>query len=461
MRADSVEAIERWYQCDISREDMKTLMKRSDLKGLIHTLAFFSVLIGLGILAYHTIGTPWMIPAFFAYGTVYCFLNHLMHETHHRTVFKSIWLNELVHWIAGFAHGAEPIYDRWGHAQHHTYTYMIGDDPEVITPRPADIPTLLGQFFGIGIIKPGPIINHAFGIIPPADKELVPESDWKAMIWSSRLWLLGYALIFISCFVFGTILPLVYTLFARFYGAFIPTLLNDTQHVGLEQNVYDHRLVSRNVRVDPITSFLYWNMQYHIEHHMFPTVPFHALRKLHKKIKHQLPEDYPSVWHAYREIIPTILRQQKNYEYHVTPQLPADYPAVTQEAEIPKVDSLQSTEAGSAGATDLTADAVAVWVDVPEAKMMALDDVMEVRHNGAQYAVYRLEEGYYAMSNKCSHAGAKLSKGFVIDGQIECPAHNGRFDIRTGEATLSPACEKMAIYPVRIENGEVQLGLPG
>jgi fatty acid desaturase len=175
---------------------MKVLMKRSDLKGLVHTIAFLAVLVGLGILAYRAIGTPWMIPAFFAYGTVYCFLNHLMHETHHRTVFKSVWLNEVVHWIAAFAHGAEAIYDRWGHAQHHTYTYIIDDDPEVITPRPADIPTLVGQFFGIGIIKPGPIINHAFGIIPPADRELVPESDWKPMIWSSRLWLLGYLLIF-------------------------------------------------------------------------------------------------------------------------------------------------------------------------------------------------------------------------------------------------------------------------
>ncbi len=451
MKADDIDILDRWYHCDISREEMKELMQRSDLKGLAHTVAFFGVLVGLGILAYRVIGTPWMIPAFFAYGTVYCFLNHLMHETHHRTVFKSIWLNEFVHWVSAFAHGAEPIYDRWGHAQHHTYTYLIGNDPEVITPRPADIPTLLGPFFGIGIIKPGPIINHAFGIIPPADKELVPESDWKSMIWSSRLWLLGYALILISCFVFGTILPLVYTLFARFYGAFIPTLLNDTQHVGLEQNVYDHRLICRNVRVDPITSFFYWNMQYHTEHHMFPTVPFHALRKLNKKIKHQLPPMYPSVWHAYREIIPTVLRQQNDYEYHVTPQLPKAYPAAPQEAPV--------SEQEAPLKKNKTDEAPNVWVSVPNAKDMPIDDVLEFRHNGEQYAIYRLGDGYHAMSNRCSHAGAKLSQGFVIDGQIECPAHNGRFDIRTGEATLSPACDKMRTFPIRIEDGEVRLGL--
>jgi fatty acid desaturase/nitrite reductase/ring-hydroxylating ferredoxin subunit len=457
MRTDNADTLERWYQCAISREEMKELMQRSDLKGLAHTVAFFGVLIGLGILAYRAIGTPGMIPAFFAYGTVYCFLNHLMHETHHRTVFKSVWLNEFVHWISGFAHGAEPIYDRWGHAQHHTFTYLIGDDPEVITPRPADIPTLLGQFFGIGIIKPGPIINHAFGIIPPADKDLVPESNWKAMIWSSRLWLLGYALIIASCFVFGTILPLVYTLFARFYGAFIPTLLNDTQHVGLEQNVYDHRLICRNVRVDPITSFFYWNMQYHTEHHMFPTVPFHALRKLNKKIKHQLPPEYPSVWHAYREIIPTVLRQQKEYDFHITPQLPAAYPAAPQE----ELKTTASVAEPPAHEHTIVEPEPSVWVAVPGAKDMPLDDVLEFRYNGEQYAICRLEDGYHAMSNKCSHAGAKLSRGLVIDGQIECPAHNGRFDIRTGDATLSPACDKMQTFPVREKNGEVQLGVPG
>ena len=89
-----------------------------------------------------------------------------------------------------------------------------------------------------------------------------------------------------------------------------------------------------------------------------------------------------------------------------------------------------------------------------------MNDVLEFKHNEEQYAVYRLSDGYHAMANKCSHAGAKLSRGFVINGQIECPAHNGRFDIRTGEATLSPACDTMRIFPVRIENGNVQLELP-
>lgn len=444
--ADYAEVLERWHQCDISRQDMKELMQRSDAKGLARTIAFFAVLIGLGYLAYQLIGTPWMIPAFFAYGTVYCFLNHLMHETHHRTVFKTSWINEVVHWVTAFAHGAEPIYDRWGHAQHHTYTYLEGKDPEVVTPRPAHIPRMLGMLFGIGIIKPLPIIKHALGIIPAEDKELVPESDWKPMIWSSRFWLLGYGLIIGASLYFHTWLPLVYTLFARFYGAFYPTLLNFTQHVGLEENVLDHRRITRNIKVGPITSFIYWDMQYHIEHHMFPGVPFHALKKMHAKIEDQLPPTYPSIWAVYKEMIPTILKQQKEHGYHV-------------KQELPDCGEAKREDGVAVEAAAVESDDEYTWIPVPDAVDMDVNDVIGVKHETGRYALYRLQDGYYASCDKCPHAGALLSRGLVIDGQIECPAHQGRFEITTGAATASPASGKMPCYPVREKDGQVLLGV--
>jgi nitrite reductase/ring-hydroxylating ferredoxin subunit len=229
--------------------------------------------------------------------------------------------------------------------------------------------------------------------------------------------------------------------------------------VGLEQNVYDHRRICRNVRVDPITSFLYWNMQYHTEHHMFPTVPFHALRKLHAKIKDQLPAEYPSVWAAYREIIPTVLRQQRDHNYHVSPKIPDAYPSpewAQSTASSTATEAAQTTTESKG----ILEEGTSVWVPVPGAAALPVNDVMEFKHEGQPYSIYHLDDGYYALSNKCSHAGAKLSRGLVIDGEIECPAHNGRFNIRTGEATLSPACENMKTFPVRVENDEILLGLP-
>jgi Na+-transporting NADH:ubiquinone oxidoreductase subunit F len=63
-------------------------------------------------------------------------------------------------------------------------------------------------------------------------------------------------------------------------------------------------------------------MNYHIEHHMFPAIPFHALPKLHARIKGQLPRTYSSWLDAYREIIPTVLHQQRDPSYKFTPVLP-------------------------------------------------------------------------------------------------------------------------------------------
>lgn len=83
----------RWYKCDVPKNEMKALMQKSDAVGITHTALYLTLLIGLGVLAYRAIGTPWVIPAFFAYGTVYCFFNHMMHETFHGTPFKNKNLN--------------------------------------------------------------------------------------------------------------------------------------------------------------------------------------------------------------------------------------------------------------------------------------------------------------------------------------------------------------------------------
>ena len=65
-----------------------------------------------------------------------------------------------------------------------------------------------------------------------------------------------------------------------------------TQHAGLAENVLDHRLNTRTVYMNPINRYLYWNMGYHIEHHMFPMVPYHNLPKLHALMKSDTPPPY-------------------------------------------------------------------------------------------------------------------------------------------------------------------------
>jgi fatty acid desaturase len=117
-------------------------------------------------------------------------------------------------------------------------------------------------------------------------------------------------------------LPAMYIGLPSFYGGFMTIYFGLTQHAGLAEDVLDHRLNSRTVYMNPIFRFIYWNMNYHVEHHMFPMVPYHALPRLHEAIKADCPTPYRSSIEAYREIIPAILRQMREPTFYVRRELP-------------------------------------------------------------------------------------------------------------------------------------------
>ena len=106
------------------------------------------------------------------------------------------------------------------------------------------------------------------------------------------------------------------------YGAFMLLFFGLTQHAGLAEDALDHRLNSRTIYMNALFRFLYLNMNYHLEHHMFPMVPYHALPKLHRLIKADCPPPYPSCWAAYREIIPALWRQRQDPQWQVMRPLP-------------------------------------------------------------------------------------------------------------------------------------------
>jgi fatty acid desaturase len=74
--------------------------------------------------------------------------------------------------------------------------------------------------------------------------------------------------------------------------------------------------------MNPVSRWIYWNMNYHVEHHMFPMVPYHALPRLHETIKHDLPPANPSMWAAYKEMWQAVLRQRREPGYYLRRSLP-------------------------------------------------------------------------------------------------------------------------------------------
>lgn len=97
------------------------------------------------------------------------------------------------------------------------------------------------------------------------------------------------------------------------------------------------------------------------------------------------------------------------------------------------------------------------WILAAELTDLPEDDVIGIDVNGHDIALYRTEDGVFASANLCSHGNARLSDGFLEDGEIECPLHQGRFCIKTGKAMCSPLTEGIATYPVQIEGEQVYL----
>ncbi len=97
------------------------------------------------------------------------------------------------------------------------------------------------------------------------------------------------------------------------------------------------------------------------------------------------------------------------------------------------------------------------WIDVARADELAEGDRRVVDADGTRIAVFRLGEDYYAIEAVCTHDGGELASGCLEGDVIICPRHGARFSIRTGEALSAPAYEPTAVFPVRIEDGVVQV----
>ena len=84
--------------------------------------------------------------------------------------------------------------------------------------------------------------------------------------------------------------------------------------------------------------------------------------------------------------------------------------------------------------------------------------VKRVILNGIPVAIYNVEGSYYATADRCTHARASLSQGFLQGFLIECPVHQGAFDIRTGQAVTPPCIKPLQVYSVVIRDNDVYLG---
>lgn len=98
---------------------------------------------------------------------------------------------------------------------------------------------------------------------------------------------------------------------------------------------------------------------------------------------------------------------------------------------------------------------MAEWIEILAQDDVPDEDVLGVKAGGRDLAVYGVEGEVYVTDNICTHGNARLCDGFLEDHEIECPLHQGRFDVRTGKAMCAPLTQDIRVYPAKVEDGKV------
>lgn len=320
-----------WYRSPVDPKFLKGLHERSDFLGLLQTLSYLGTIALTGTAAFYS-SFHWPLPAtvllMFLHGMGCAFLINGVHELGHGTVFKTKWLNGFFVHILAFPGWINFEMFQVSHARHHRYTLHPPDDLEVVLPMRA----LVKNFLKEGFVNPMAAWNNLKGSFRIArgqfqgewELALFPESnlDRRRPICWARTLLVGHGLILgISIYFKLWLLPVLVTL-APCYGGWLFWLCNNTQHIGLQDNVPDFRLCCRTFTLNPVVQFLYWHMNYHTEHHMYAAVPCYRLGKLHELIKHDLPPCPHGLIATWKEIIEIQKRQDEDPAYQYAAPLP-------------------------------------------------------------------------------------------------------------------------------------------
>ena len=311
---------------------MKELMARSDGPALRDTALWLGLTALVAALGIYTWGTWAAVPVFIVYGVLYgSASDSRWHECGHGTPFKTRWYNDVVYQIASFMVLKEPTVWRWSHSRHHTDTIIVGRDAEIAWMHPVQL--VLKALAYVGVVDAWAslklLARQAAGHLSDDERDYIPASEVSKAIFWARIHMAIYgatALVSLGMLLGGmgwrSLIPFMLIGLPRLYGCWHMVMTGFLQHGGMAEDVLDHRLNTRTVYMNPISRWIYWNMNYHVEHHMFPMVPYHALPRLHEIIKHDLPPPNTSMWDGYMEMTRAILRQRREPGYYHHRELP-------------------------------------------------------------------------------------------------------------------------------------------
>jgi fatty acid desaturase len=310
-----------WQRVPLSKEVHDRVHALSDARAFAQAGGFCALLLGTLAGAVWSSTTPrvWLtVGLSLLYGLQANFLINGMHELGHGAVFRTRWLNAAFLRLVSFLGWLHPDLFFSSHLRHHRFTQHPPHDLE--NPMPIRISAWDFIRFGVvdvrgaaaalaqtGRAALGRFPTGHLGWLPGWEEYLYPEDGSgearaAATAWA-RILLLGHGGLAAAAWALGwpPLLPALVS-GGPFFNGWLFFLCNSTQHVGLEPSVADFRRNTRTFTLHPAIRFLYWQMNYHIEHHMYANVPCYNLAELHEAIKHDLPPTPDGLLAVWRDI---------------------------------------------------------------------------------------------------------------------------------------------------------------
>jgi fatty acid desaturase len=329
--------LKRWDRPDLDRAVLKELSERSSLNGFARVGLF---ILFLGVSAACTV---WIsryslllaVIPLYVYYFFYGFWVAIGHELQHKIVFgKSLdWFSEIVFFVVQVLMWNSPRYARVSHRLHHRYTMVKGTDPEA--PWPVVITSgwlrrhlawLILRILVIGAVVQlvrdiWTQIKRAAGVRDRMMRDHCTPVDIRAIRLESLAILLIHAAIVALAIILGRWEPIVFVTLAWQIGSPIEMLWHDTEHIGRLYNVNDQRLCTRSIRVSPFLRLIYWGLDDHVDHHLFPIVPSRNLRKLHRILEKNLAEPRTMLG-CWAEMFAIAREKDRNPDHEYVPDAP-------------------------------------------------------------------------------------------------------------------------------------------
>ena len=353
----------KWYRSPIDPTTLRRLMRRSDLQGALQAVGHLGLFAATGVLTAWFFTQAMWLPfavALWCHGTFGTFMYIAGHDLGHGTVFRTKWLNRFFQSIFGVLSFWNPHEHDLSHIYHHRYTLYPEGDRE-----------LPGQYYDSGaVVHPWLLNVTAWWAIQELTFSFASlrhltlstlrlaarryrmkftgifASEWAAALFAASPEIERKAVRFarltiafhLAALLIGAVLgawwlPIVLT-GSVFVGRWLFTLIVIPQHFGLMDSVPDFRMTTRSIKLNPFTSFLYWRMNWHAEHHMYAGVPCYHLKELAGEIAFDMPR-LRTLWQAWAEMIESVRRQRHDPSYQYRTPLPATaHPAVLREEEV-------------------------------------------------------------------------------------------------------------------------------